>query len=248
MHLSSSRLCEVPPVRECSALDRSIEAGPAVTVGASPQRHAGHGVGSGPPCREGRDGPAYGDVAGLVKAAAVGDRSAWNALVDRFSPSVWAIARGHRLGQADAADVCQTTWLRLVEHLDRVEQPERVGAWLATTARREALRVIRLSSRQVPTGEEMDALPDTSPPTPDRDDVASKHTERVLDGLISQLPLRSRLLLRLLLADTPMSYKDISEALDMPIGSIGPTRARALDQLRRRAMASGVDLRDLRSV
>lgn len=188
------------------------------------------------------------DVACLVKAATAGDRRAWNALVDRFLPSVWAIARGHRLGYADAADVCQTTWLRLVEHLDRIQQPERVGAWLATTARRESLRVIRMALRQVPTGEEMEDVPDSSPPATGRNNLASRHVEQILDGLVAQLPVRSQLLLRLLLAETPLSYKDISEALDMPIGSIGPTRARALEQLRRRAVVAGVDLWELWAV
>jgi DNA-directed RNA polymerase specialized sigma24 family protein len=87
------------------------------------------------------------DIALFVKGAAVGEQAAWDALVDRFGPTVWAIARAHRLNPSDAADVSQTTWLRLVENLHRIEQPERVGAWLATTARRESLRVLRLASR-----------------------------------------------------------------------------------------------------
>src|ERR1700736_5759838 len=94
------------------------------------------------------------DVAGWLKAAAAGDATAWDALVGRYSNLVWAVARGHRLNAADAADVSQTTWLRLVEHLDRIEQPERVGAWLATTARRESLRVLRMAGRQIPNGDD----------------------------------------------------------------------------------------------
>ena len=86
-------------------------------------------------------------AADLVFAAKAGDSQAWNALVDRFASTVWAVARAHRLSAADAADVSQTTWMRLVEHLDRIEQPERVGAWLATTARRESLRILRLGGR-----------------------------------------------------------------------------------------------------
>src|SRR5206468_5582762 len=90
-------------------------------------------------------------LADLVRAAAGGDEAAWNALVDRFSSLVWATARAHRLSRDDAADVAQTTWLRLVEHLDRIREPERLGAWLATTARHESLRVIRRGGREQPT-------------------------------------------------------------------------------------------------
>ncbi|HZG95557.1 MAG TPA: sigma-70 family RNA polymerase sigma factor, partial [Mycobacteriales bacterium] len=79
----------------------------------------------------------------LVRAAADGDQRAWNALVDRFSRLVWAVARQHRLSEADAGDVAQATWLRLVENLASLREPEAVGGWLATTARREALRVIK---------------------------------------------------------------------------------------------------------
>ncbi|MDA8045589.1 MAG: sigma-70 family RNA polymerase sigma factor [Actinomycetota bacterium] len=181
----------------------------------------------------------------LVQAAAGGDQSAWNILVERFASTVWAIARGHRLNSADAADVFQTTWLRLLEHLDRIEHPERVGAWLATTARRECLRLLRMAGRQVPNGDDFDVLPDpSSNRSPDRDLVTNERRELV-NQLVDQLPARSQLLLRLLSADSPLSYREISEALSMPIGSIGPTRARALEQLRRIALASGLDLEDV---
>ncbi|HLY48738.1 MAG TPA: sigma-70 family RNA polymerase sigma factor, partial [Solirubrobacteraceae bacterium] len=103
-------------------------------------------------------------MAELVRRATQGDQQAWNGLVDRFAATVWAIARAHRLNEASAADVSQTTWLRLVEHLDTIKQPERVGAWLATTARRESLRVLRVSARQVPTGEDFNVLADPAPP------------------------------------------------------------------------------------
>jgi RNA polymerase sigma factor (sigma-70 family) len=192
-----------------------------------------------------RDRVDASDVALLVEAAGAGNQDAWNALVERFSSTVWAIARGHRLNSADAADVFQTTWLRLLEHLDRIEQPERVGAWIGTTARRECLRVLRISGRQVPSGEDFDVLPDPAPAqSPDRDIIAVERS-RIVNSLVEQLPMRSQLLLRLLSADTPLSYRDISETLSMPIGSIGPTRARALEQLRRVAVASGVNLEDV---
>ena len=91
------------------------------------------------------------DLRGVVRAATDGDREAWNTLVARYSGLIWGVARAHRLGDADAADVFQTTWLRLVEHLDSLRNPEGVGAWLATTARHECLRVLRVGQRHVLT-------------------------------------------------------------------------------------------------
>jgi RNA polymerase sigma factor (sigma-70 family) len=191
-------------------------------------------------------GPAFrAAIAELVREAAAGDQKAWDALVDQFASTVWAIARAHRLNAADAADVSQTTWLRLLEHLHRIEQPERVGAWLATTARRESLHVLRMAGRQVPNGYDFDVLPDsTAAVAPDRG-IFRSESARLVTELIGKLPVRSQLLLRLLSADSPLSYRDISEALSMPIGSIGPTRARALEQLRRLALGAGYSLEDV---
>jgi RNA polymerase sigma factor (sigma-70 family) len=184
-------------------------------------------------------------VAFLVKAASDGDQEAWNRLVERFASTVWAIARGHRLSSADAADVFQTTWLRLLEHLDRIEQPERVGAWLATTARRECLRVLRLADRQIASGKDFEVIPDpVASIAPDREIIAEER-KTLVNRLVDRLPMRSQLLLRLLTADSPLSYREISEALSMPIGSIGPTRARALEQLRRLALGAGVNLEEV---
>jgi len=191
-----------------------------------------------------RDRVDSSDVALLVEAAGAGNQDAWNALVERFASTVWAIARGHRLNSSDAADVFQTTWLRLLENLDRIEQPERVGAWIGTTARRECLRVLRVSSRQVPNGSDFEVLPDTTS-QPHEGNLIAGERSRVVNHLVDQLPVRSQLLLRLLSADSPLSYRDISTALSMPIGSIGPTRARALEQLRRLAISGGISLEDV---
>jgi RNA polymerase sigma factor (sigma-70 family) len=188
-----------------------------------------------------------GEVAAWVTAASSGDKTAWDMLVDRFAPTVWAVARGHRLNSADAADVSQTTWLRLVEHLGRIEQPERIGAWLATTARRESLRVLRLSGRQVPNGDDFELVADTRDDSARDDALISDHRSEIVAELVAQLPVRSQTLLRLLSASSPLSYKEISESLDMPIGSIGPTRARALERLKGLARQAGIDPRDLLS-
>jgi RNA polymerase sigma factor (sigma-70 family) len=193
----------------------------------------------------GRDSQDQTLVSSLVAGAARGDQDSWNMLVDRFASTVWAIARGHRLNHADAGDVFQTTWLRLLEHLDQIRQPERVGAWLATTARRECLRVLRIGGRQVPNGGDFEILADPGTSrSPDSDLVAIERQE-ILNRLVDQLPLRSQLLLRMLSVDSPLSYIEIGEALSMPVGSIGPTRARALEQLRRLAIREGVDLEEI---
>jgi RNA polymerase sigma factor (sigma-70 family) len=180
------------------------------------------------------------EVAELVRAAADGDQAAWNGLVDRYNGLVWAVARSFRLAPVDASDVVQTTWLRLVEHLDRLQDPERVGPWLATTARREALRTLRAGSRQVPTEE----LPD--PGTDARLDaqLLVDERDRALWRAFAGLSDRCQTLLRILVADPPPSYEEIGAALDMPIGSIGPTRQRCLDRLRTLAEGEGVTATD----
>jgi RNA polymerase sigma factor (sigma-70 family) len=180
------------------------------------------------------------EVAELVRAAAEGDQVAWNGLVDRYDGLVWSVVRSYRLSTADASDVAQTTWLRLVEHLGRLQEPERVGSWLATTARRECLRTLRQSARQVPTEE----LPDAG--TDVRLDAAllTAERDRALWQAFAGLSERCRALLRILVADPPPSYEEIGAALDMPIGSIGPTRRRCLERLRGLAEGEGVTASD----
>jgi RNA polymerase sigma factor (sigma-70 family) len=173
-----------------------------------------------------------GDVGTLVRRAATGDREAWTDLVNAYSALIFSIARAHRLDAADATDVSQTTWLRLVEHIDRLDDPSKVGAWLATTARRESLRVIGVSARQIPTADEAQLEPRV--PTASEVDVTLLAAERAgqLHEALSQLPDRCSRMLLLLMGDEPVSYNALSERLDMPIGSIGPTRARCLRKLR----------------
>jgi RNA polymerase sigma factor (sigma-70 family) len=173
------------------------------------------------------------DAAALVRAAALGDERAWSALVDRFSKLVWAIARNHRLGADDAAEVSQTTWLRLAEHIDRLQDPSKVGAWLATTARHESLRVLRGAGRQIPMG---DNMPEPDRPAPAIDEeLLRNERDRMLWQAFSRLPARDQALLRLLISDPMPSYDEIGAAMGMPVGSVGPTRARCLERLRREA-------------
>jgi RNA polymerase sigma factor (sigma-70 family) len=179
------------------------------------------------------------DLAELVRAAAEGDQRAWEGLIGRFGGLVWSVARAHGLSRADAADVSQTAWLRLVEHLHRLRDPERVGTWLAATARHEALRTLRRARRQLPVGDdaELDAeLGRSGPPVegPEARTLAAERSD-LLWRAFAALPPRCQTLLRVLMADPPPSYQQVAVAMDMPIGSIGPTRGRCLNRLRQLA-------------
>jgi len=168
----------------------------------------------------------------LAKAAATGDDAAWKALVERFSGLIWSVTRGYRLGSADAADVFQTTWLRLAEHIGRLDHPEYVGAWLATTARRESLRASRASARVVLTDDDavFDAR-EAGEATPEQAVLLSERADQLWRAFRA-LPARCQLLLRLLMATPAPSYAEVAAGLDRPVGSIGPTRARCLRLLR----------------
>ena len=175
-------------------------------------------------------GPSGEAVARLVTAAAAGDQRAWDALVARFGGLLWAVARAHRLNDADAADVVQVTWVRLLEHIGRLQDPARVGAWLATTGRRECLRLLRDHERVSPAGEDM---PEPESADPDLDQALLDHErDEALWQSFGRLRSTDQALLRLLVADPRPAYEEIAAALDMPIGSIGPTRQRALERLR----------------
>lgn len=186
----------------------------------------------------GTSDPAGGDVTHgedmgvLVKRACDGDQAAWDAIVDRYTNLLWSVARGYRLDRADAADVIQVAWLRLVEHLPRVRDPERVGAWLATTVRRECLQLVGARKRHGGSvdDEVLQSLPDAGPPVDAR--LLADERDHALWQAFSRMPARCQRLLRILTTDPPPSYQDVSEVLEMPVGSIGPTRARCLDRLR----------------
>lgn len=178
--------------------------------------------------------------AALVAAAAGGDEAAWTELVERYTGLVWSVARGHRLGPADAADVTQTVWLRLVEHLDRLHDPEHVGGWLATTARHESLRVLRRAGRELPDEDVDSAADGQAAPEPSPESVVlADERKLLLWQALDRLSERCRTLLRALAMAPDGGYAEIAAALGMPIGSIGPTRARCLDRLRQQISASG---------
>jgi len=169
-------------------------------------------------------------VATLVNGAGAGDQNAWNRLVEEFGGMVWAIARAHRLGDADAADVSQATWLALFQHIERLNNPAGVGAWIATTARRECLRVLRGGERRVLFGD--DGPEPESPEPPPGEALLITERDQALWRAFARLRESDQALLRLLTLDPRPPYEEIAAALDMPIGSIGPTRQRALARLR----------------
>jgi RNA polymerase sigma factor (sigma-70 family) len=169
-------------------------------------------------------------TATLLARAAQGDQSAWDELVSEHTRLLWSVARSFRLDAADANDVVQTTWLRLVEHLDRIEDPTRLVGWLVTTARREAMRVLRRSGRERPVVEDtvLDR-PDEGPPVDTA--LLTNERDRALWQAFERLNDKCRQLLQIAVNE-PKAYDEISAALGMPIGSIGPTRRRCLTQLR----------------
>ena len=173
----------------------------------------------------------------LVTAAANGDESAWAELVGRYTPLVYSVIRSHDLTAADAADVNQTVWLRLVERLDQVREPEALAAWLAVTTRRECYRMSRLGRRTQPVDPSdgaLEAYHGTSADAvaPDEDLLRAERRQALREGF-AELPPRCQELLSMLTADPPLSYRQIAERLHVPVGSIGPTQARCLRRLRR---------------
>src|SRR5580658_2729286 len=181
------------------------------------------------------------DLCEVMTAAVSGDPRAWEQLTSRFGSMIMGIARGCRLNDADVGEVHQTTWLRLVENIGRIEHKERVGSWLATTARRESLRLLRKRSRIAFDRDALAHLADEDAPALDAGPLAEERASVVREAY-AQLPPRCQRLLSLLSGDVPPSYKEISEMLGMPIGSIGPTRGRCLERLGRIIEEMGVSV------
>jgi RNA polymerase sigma factor (sigma-70 family) len=178
----------------------------------------------------------------LVLRARDGEAEAWTALVERHTPVMWSVTRGFRIGSAARADVVQGAWVALAEHLEDLRQPEAVGGWLASTVFRGCLRETRRGGRtdlwdEVPDVE--DAGRPGAAPRPEETVVLQDRDQRLWRA-VSRLPERDRRLLSMLTAAPPASYQEISDVLDMPIGSIGPTRARCLRRLREELAAEGI--------
>jgi RNA polymerase sigma factor (sigma-70 family) len=167
----------------------------------------------------------------LLSRVVAGDEDAWGEVVDRFAGLVWSVARSYRLPSAATQDVVQTVWLRLAEHCAKIRQPDRLAAWLATTTRNEALRVIRGNQRQSPQATADDWTEPTAPSIEER--VGDDATLRAVLHAFAKLSPEDQQLIRLLCAVPPIDYQTIAEMLGRPIGSIGPTRARCLERLKK---------------
>jgi RNA polymerase sigma factor (sigma-70 family) len=170
------------------------------------------------------------DLALVVMEARAGSSDAWHTLIRRFSGLVSAIARRCRLNDSDVAEVSQTTWLRLVENIDRIQQPERLGAWLATTSRRESLRIA--TRRAVVSATDEIYLMADDELDPLDYGLLREEQVRAIRLAADRLPPRCQRLLGLLMGDHDLPYAEIAKQLSMPIGSIGPTRGRCLEHLR----------------
>ncbi|MFL6129423.1 MAG: RNA polymerase sigma factor [Mycobacteriales bacterium] len=207
-----------------------VHSAPARTVG--PVRDAGE--------RADRFGAAGQQCAVLLEAARMGNESAWSELVTRCTAALSRTARSYRLNESDVADVVQLTWLRLVENLDRIRQPQALNAWLITTCRREAMRAVRANSRTDPhdPGDPLGGLARLASQDAWSDPVyvvLRKEASAVVRLAVEKLPQRQERLLNKLMSthgETAGSYLHVAAALHIPVGSVGPTRQRALQRLR----------------
>ena len=180
--------------------------------------------------------PIRGDpsVTDLVIRARNGDKQAWDALIERYAPLVWSICHRYRMGGADAEDVGQNVWLQLVDQLDRIRDPAALPAWLATTTRRECWRVWRAARGPHADGFMLDAenVPDEQARTAEQEVLLAERNAALREAF-AHLPPGCQQLIALLVEDPPVPYADISARLGIPVGSIGPTRRRCLEKLRR---------------
>jgi RNA polymerase sigma factor (sigma-70 family) len=173
-------------------------------------------------------------VIDLVARARSGDQQAWDALVDRYAPLIWSICRTYRLDGADAEDAGQRVWLQLAAQIDTIREPAALPGWLATTTRRECLRVRRAAQRSPAAGyvPDPETLPGEEAGTAEQE-LLTAERHAALREAFDDLPPRCQQLIALLAADPPVPYAEISTRLGIPVGSIGPNRGRCLDQLRR---------------
>ena len=184
------------------------------------------------------------ELTDLVRRAARGDQPAWRAIVEQYSRLVWSVARGYRLSEAQTADAVQTTWLRLLEHLSEIREPDRLPGWLRTTAQRVCLAMLRDARREAPIESCEETTVDARWPVAEEagpEECALRRDHQLLvRRAVATLPQRHQALLGLLVSPTPVSYQEISAGLGMPVGSIGPTRARILARLRLELETAGL--------
>jgi RNA polymerase sigma factor (sigma-70 family) len=171
------------------------------------------------------------NIADLLLRARAADPRAWEEILRRYSALVWATVRSFRLQDADTLDAVQTTWLRLAENAHQIRHPQRLGAWLATTARRECLRILRHIASIPPSSQTIQEAA-TDPSTGPEHITIEAETTRSLWEHVDELPARQRTVVRALFTDNPRPYSQIAATTGIPPGGIGPLRNRALQQLR----------------
>jgi RNA polymerase sigma factor (sigma-70 family) len=170
-------------------------------------------------------------TADLLDRAAAGRPDAWAELTRRYTPLLRARAPRYRLQEADALDAIQTTWLRLAEHLHAIRSPDHLAGWLATVVGRECLRITTQRARTIVSDEVGLAEPNAG--AGPEQAVVDAHLRRALRAALAELSPARRALVGALFADDRKPYAEIAREAGMPIGSLGPTRARALAELRR---------------
>ena len=177
-----------------------------------------------------RDDPT---VVALVTRAAGGDPAAWNEIVERYAPLVWSICTRFQLSNSDREDVAQSVWLLLVEQLGKLREPAALPGWLATTTRRESLRVVTAARKSERLGTGLDDAPQFVDNTVIDEEILMAERNAALRAAFAELPPKCQRLLAMLTKDPPDPYTEISAALGIPMGSIGPQRARCLERLRK---------------
>ena len=177
-----------------------------------------------------RDDP---HVVALVTRASGGDQGAWHELVDRYASLVYTICTRYRLSKPDIEDVGQNVWLLLVEQLGKLREPAALPGWLATTTARECLRVVTAASKAERLGTGLDDSVIFVDDAVIDEELLVAERNAALRAAFAELPPRCQQLLSMLLSDPPHSYADIHRELGIPVGSIGPQRARCLERMRR---------------
>ena len=170
-------------------------------------------------------------VIALVTRAAGDDQQAWDELIERYAPLVWAISTRYRLSNHDIEDVGQSVWLLLVAQLGKLREPAALPGWLATTTKRECLRVVTATRKSQQLGSTVDDASFADKRAID-EDILIAERNAALRTAFAELPPHGQHLLAMLFRDPPCSYSEISATLGIPIGSIGPQRARCLERLR----------------
>ena len=170
------------------------------------------------------------ELVGMIRAGGSGREAAWTDLLRRYTPKMYAVARSFDIDQQTAEDLVQTAWLRFLERSGQLRDESSVGPWLCMVVRNEARRLVT-RRRTIPTAEGWDqrAAEIESPAA----GLVATEQAKALRSAFAKLGEDCRRLLSLVLADPPLSYDEIAVALDRPRGSLGPSRQRCLDHLRR---------------